>query len=219
MKRVTRLDVLTTILEQRVVPLFYHQDRGIAKKVAAAIANGGGRLLEFTNRGEGALSTFGELVEHCRKYHPDLIIGVGSVETAEEAALFVAHGAQFVVSPILNEECARALNRRKIAYLPGCQTLSEIARAEELGSEIVKLFPAASLGPEFIRAVLAPRPWSRIMPTGGVTLDNMQDWLTAGAAAVGLGSDLVRKEWLATEDYTAVTRAVEAALDHARAKG
>src|SRR5262249_12793893 len=142
---------------------------------------------------------FSELLQYCTKAHPDLIIGIGSVEDEATAALYIAHGANFVVGPNLNPAIARLCNRRKIAYIPGCGGVSEITQAEELGTEIVKLFPAEALGgPDFVKAILGPRPWTRLMPTGGVSPDeaNLRRWFEAGVACVGIGSKLIQSEWV-----------------------
>jgi 2-dehydro-3-deoxyphosphogluconate aldolase/(4S)-4-hydroxy-2-oxoglutarate aldolase len=186
-----------------LVPLFYSGDVAESKAVAAALAEGGAPVLEFTNRGEKALSVFAELVNAA----PKTIIGVGSVLDAPTAALFIAHGANFIVGPVFNPDVARLCNRRKIPYLPGCGSASEISTAEEYGVEIAKVFPGESVGgPGFIKAVLGPMPWSRLMPTGGVeaTQASIGEWIKAGAACVGLGSNLVRKDWLAAKDYGAI---------------
>lgn len=197
MARFDRLTVLNTILADGMVPLFYHSDFEVAKNVAGALSQGGGHILEFTNRGDFALEVFTALIKHCAKAYPGLIIGVGSVEDAPTAAMFIASGANFVVGPNFNEELVKLCNRRKIPYMPGCGTVNEITRAEEWGVEIVKAFPGTAVGgPGFIKDVLGPRPWTRIMPTGGVTPeeDNLRSWFSAGAACVGMGSNLVRKD-------------------------
>ncbi len=197
MARFDRLTVLNTILADGMVPLFYHSDLEVAKNVAGALSQGGGHILEFTNRGDFALEVFTALIKHCAKAHPGLIIGVGSVEDAPTAAMFIASGANFVVGPNFNEELVKLCNRRKVPYMPGCGTVNEITRAEEWGVEIVKAFPGTAVGgPGFIKDVLGPRPWTRIMPTGGVTPeeDNLRSWFSAGAACVGMGSNLVRKD-------------------------
>ncbi len=215
MARFDRLTVLNTILDDGLVPLFYHNDLETAKQVAEALVRGGGRVLEFTNRGDFAIEVFSPLVKHCARACPDLIIGVGSVEDAPTAALYIAHGANFVVGPNFNEDAARLCNRRKIAYVPGCGTVNEITRAEEWGAEIVKAFPGSAVGgPDFIKAVRGPRPWTRIMPTGGVSPDaeNLRAWFEAGAACVGMGSKLIRKDWLQAGDFDAIARTVQATL-------
>src|SRR5690606_29529268 len=147
--------------------------------------------------------------------HPNLIIGVGSVEDAPTAAMYIANGANFVVGPTFNEEVARLCNRRKIPYMPGCGSVNEVALAEEFGAEIVKIFPGDSVGgPGFIKAIRGPRPWTRIMPTGGVSLDedNLRGWFSAGAACVGMGSNLVRKDLLQAGNFDAIRENTAAAL-------
>jgi 2-dehydro-3-deoxyphosphogluconate aldolase/(4S)-4-hydroxy-2-oxoglutarate aldolase len=215
MARFDRLTVYNTILADGMVPLFYNGDLETAKQIAGALANGGGHVLEFTNRGDFAIEVFSPLIKHCAQAHPDLIVGVGSVEDAPTAALFLAHGANFIVGPTFNEEIARLCNRRKIAYMPGCGSVNEIATAEEWGAEIVKAFPGSAVGgPGFVKALLGPRPWSRIMPTGGVTLEesNLRGWFEAGVACVGMGSNLVRKDWVKAGDFQAIQDAVSSTL-------
>lgn len=220
MAKFDRLAVFQAMIGAGLVPLFYSGDVAESKAVAVACAEGGAPVLEFTNRGEKALGVFAEVVNA----HPKLIVGVGSVMDAPTAALFIAHGANFVVGPVFNPEVARLCNRRKIAYIPGCGSVSEISNAEEMGAEIVKVFPGESVGgPGFIKAVLGPMPWSRIMPTGGVeaTQASIAEWIKAGAAAVGMGSNLIRKEWLAAKDYAAIgdcARQVLAWIAEARKK-
>ncbi len=220
MARFDRLTVYNTILADGLVPLFYHADLDTAKNVAAALAEGGSRVLEFTNRGDFAIEVFTPLIKACAASHPALIIGVGSVEDAPTAAMYIAHGANFVVGPTFNEEVARLCNRRKIPYMPGCGTVNEIALAEEFGAEIVKIFPGDSVGgPGFIKAVRGPRPWTRIMPTGGVSLDeeNLRGWFGAGAACVGMGSKLVRKDLLQAGNFDTIRENVSTALATIRA--
>lgn len=203
MARFDRLTVYQTLIGTGLVPLFYSGDVAEAKAVASAVADGGAPVLEFTNRGEKALSVFAEVVNA----NPKVIVGVGSVLDAPTAALFIAHGANFIVGPVFNPEVARLCNRRKIAYMPGCGSASEISTAEEYGVEIAKVFPGESVGgPGFIKAILGPMPWSRLMPTGGVeaTPESIGQWIKAGSVAVGLGSNLMRKEWLTARNYDAI---------------
>jgi 2-dehydro-3-deoxyphosphogluconate aldolase/(4S)-4-hydroxy-2-oxoglutarate aldolase len=216
MARFDRMTVLNTVLQEGLVPLFYHKSVETAQQVAAALASGGGHVLEFTNRGDFAIEVFSTLVKHCNQAYPDLIVGTGSVEDAPTAALYIAHGSNFIVGPNFNVEVARVCNRRKIPYVPGCATATEIATAEEWGAEIVKVFPGGTVGgPAFVKAVLGPRPWTRIMPSGGVSPDeeNLRGWFEAGAACVGMGSKLVRKEWVQAGDFDAIQQTVTTALD------
>lgn len=213
MPQFDRLTVYNTMLADGMIPLFYNGDPETAKHMTSAIVRGGGRVLEFTNRGAQALEVFRALVQHGQQQHTDLIIGVGSIEDAPTAALFLAHGANFIVGPTFQEDIARLCNRRKVAYIPGCGSVNEIATAEEWGVEIVKAFPGGSIGgPGFIEAVLGPRPWSRIMPTGGVSESNLADWFKAGAACVGMGSQLFRKEWIQSGNFDAMSENVQRTL-------
>lgn len=208
MARFSRLEVLNTMIDSGLVPVFYHPEIEVVKHVVDACARGGAQLFEFTNRGEFALQVFREVAPCVAKTHPQMILGVGSIVDAPTAALYIAHGANFVVGPNLNPEIARWCNRRKIAYSPGRATASEIAQAEELGVEIVKIFPGETVGgPQFVQSILAPCPWTRIMPTGGVepTRESITAWFKAGVAAVGIGSKLITKELIAAQDYATLT--------------
>ena len=208
MARFMRLEVINAILDVGVVPLFYNGDAGAAVEVAGALARGGARVIEFTNRGEMAFSVFTELVRHFAKAGPDIILGAGSVVDAPTAALYIASGASFIVGPNHNPEITRLCNRRKIAYMPGCATETEIMQAEELGVEICKIFPGESAGgPGFISAVLAPCPWHRLLPTGGVdaTESSISEWIKAGAAAIGMGSKLVTAAAVQEKSFDLIT--------------
>lgn len=215
MARFTRLQVYDAMLSTGLVPLFYQDDATVAQEIVKALANGGARVVEFTNRGEKALPVFSQLNSFVEASGLTIILGVGSIVDAPTAALYIAHGANFIVGPLFNPEVARLCNRRKIAYLPGCGTVAEISAAEEAGVEIVKVFPGETVGgPAFIKAVLGPLPWSRLMPTGGVeaTRESVQGWLKAGACCVGLGSNLVRKDWVAQGDYPSIEATTHAIL-------
>lgn len=210
MARFSRLDTLNAIVDTGLVPVFYHGDVEIAKKIVAACAAGGARCIEFTNRGDFAPFVFKELAEHVAKANPNVILGVGSTVDAPTASLYMASGAHFVVGPVLNPDVARLCNRRKIAYSPGCATASEISQAEELGVEIVKIFPGGLVGgPEFVKSILAPMPWTRIMPTGGVeaTQGSVTAWIKAGTTALGIGSNLITKERITQGKWDELTQA------------
>ena len=208
MARFKRLEVLNAMIESGLVPVFYHKDLEIVKRVAGAVAKGGARVLEFTNRGDFAYQVFSELSKWCEKEIPELIIGVGSVIDPGTATLYINNGANFVVGPVLNVEVAKACNRRKIPHSPGCGTASEISQAEEYGVEICKIFPGAEVGgPAFVKNILAPMPWTLIMPTGGVetTKESIEKWFNSGVACVGIGSNLISKELVATGDFEAIS--------------
>lgn len=215
MAQFDRLTVLNTMLSDGLVPVFYEGEIEVAKKIVAACYEGGARVLEFTNRGERALPVFAQLSELIAAQFPNLILGVGSIVDAPTAALFIAHGANFVVGPVLNAEVAKLCNRRKVAYSPGCGSASEISAAEEWGVEIVKIFPGAQVGgPAFVKAVLGPMPWTRIMPTGGVeaTKESVQGWIKAGAACLGMGSNLISKELVKSGNFAATSANVRQIL-------
>ncbi len=206
-----RLAVLAAMIDQGVIPVFYHPDVEVCKNVIQACANGGAKCIEFTNRGDFAWHVFMEVTRHFQKADPSVIMGVGSVVDAPTAGLYMANGANFVVGPILNAEVARACNRHCIPYSPGCGSASEISEAQELGCEIVKVFPGSSVGgPEFVSNVLGPMPWTKLMPTGGVdpTEESLTKWFKAGIVAAGIGSKMITKELLAAKDYKGVEKKV-----------
>lgn len=215
MAHFSRLEVLNTVIDLGLVPIFYHPNLAVAEQVVAACRVGGARVVEFTNRGDFAFQVFAELAQHIAASEPDVILGVGTVVDAPTAALYLSAGANFVVGPNLNPEVARLCNRRKVAYMPGCGSATEISQAEELGVEIVKVFPGSTVGgPAFVKAVMAPSPWTRIMPTGGVdaTEENIRAWFGAGAACVGIGSKLIAKELVAAGDFAAISAKVAQVL-------
>jgi 2-dehydro-3-deoxyphosphogluconate aldolase/(4S)-4-hydroxy-2-oxoglutarate aldolase len=208
MARFSRLQVWNKMEELGLVPLFYHANAETAKKVAEAISAGGGKVIEFTNRGDRAFEVFRELIVHLEKADPTAILGVGSVLDPATAAMFINLGANFIVGSVTNPEVAKLCNRRKIPYFPGCATASEVSAAEELGVEVCKVFPGAELGgPSFVKAIKGPCPWSKIMPTGGVQAkyESIKGWFDAGVTCIGMGSDLVRKDLLDAQDWAGLT--------------
>ena len=216
MARFMRLDVTNTLLDTGVLPLFYNGDTESAIELVSACVRAGVRTIEFTNRGEMAYPVFTELVRHFVKADPSVILGIGSIIDTPTAALFLAVGANFIVGPSFNPEISRLCNRRKVLYLPGCSTENEIVTAEELGAEICKIFPGESAGgPGFISAVMAPCPWHRLLPTGGVdaTQASISEWIKAGAAAVGLGSKLISAQAVKDKDYDGITAKTAQCVD------
>lgn len=210
-----RLAVLTAIIDQGAVPVFSHPDPGVCVEVIQACARGGARAVEFTHREDFAAEVFLDVARHLARSDPSVVLGVGSIVDAPTAALYLARGARFVVGPVLNAEVARLCNRRMTAYLPGCGSLSEIGQAHELGCEMVKLFPGGAVGgPEFVRAILGPMPWTKVMPTGGVDAEepSLRSWFEAGVAACGLGSNLIPRSLLAAGDYAAIEARVRQAV-------
>ena len=199
-----------------MIPVFYHQDLKTACRIVSACAAGGASVIEFTNRGDFALDIFGELIRFANREHPQIILGIGSIVDAPTAALYIANGANFVVSPAFDEATARLCNRRRIPYSPGCATVTEIQRADEFGCEIIKLFPGKeSGGPGFVKAIKGPLPRTAIMPTGGVAPDreSLSEWFEAGVTCVGMGSALLRKDLIAAGDFTTLEQNIRAALE------
>ncbi|MBI4218778.1 MAG: bifunctional 4-hydroxy-2-oxoglutarate aldolase/2-dehydro-3-deoxy-phosphogluconate aldolase [Chloroflexi bacterium] len=216
MSRHQRLDVLNHVRRLGVVPVFYQGDVETAKSIVRACVEGGAQVLEFTNRGEHAWEVFSELERFCSAEIPSAVLGAGSVIDSPTAALYVNNGAAFVVGPSANPEVASLCNRRKVAYVPGCGTVSEISNAEALGCEVVKVFPGDSVGgPEFVKAVLGPMPWSSIMPTGGVEIsrESLEGWFSAGVFAVGIGSRLISSDIVKARDWSGLTKRVRATVN------
>jgi 2-dehydro-3-deoxyphosphogluconate aldolase/(4S)-4-hydroxy-2-oxoglutarate aldolase len=219
MARFTRIDVVLKMRETGIIPVFYHKDPEICRNVIKACYEGGIRVFEFTNRGDFAHELFSDLNKWAWKETPEMIMGVGSVVDAGTASLYIQLGANFIVSPILNPDMAKACNRRKILWSPGCGTLSEINQAEELGAELVKIFPGSSVGgPDFVKAIKGPCPWTSIMPTGGVepTVENLKEWFEAGVTCVGIGSNLITKEIVQKKEWETLAKRVAGAVKIAR---
>ncbi|MDT0605463.1 bifunctional 4-hydroxy-2-oxoglutarate aldolase/2-dehydro-3-deoxy-phosphogluconate aldolase [Croceitalea rosinachiae] len=214
MAQYSRLEVAQVMKENGMVPLFYHPDIVLGRQVLKACYDGGARLMEFTARGDFAYEVFSELNKYAIKELPGMIMGVGSITDAAAASLFMQMGANFIVTPSLREDIAKVCNRRKVLWSPGCGSLTEINKAEELGCEIVKLFPGSTYGPGFVKAIKGPQPWTSVMPTGGVSTEeaNLKAWFDAGVTCVGMGSKLISKKILANEDYKALEEKVRATL-------
>lgn len=214
MAQYSRIEVVMVMQETGMVPLFYHPDIELGKKVLRACYNGGARLMEFTARGDFAFEVFSELNKFAIKELPGMIMGVGSITDAAAASMYMQMGANFIVTPSLREDIAIVCNRRKVLWSPGCGSLTEINRAEELGCEVVKLFPGSTYGPGFVKAIKGPQPWTNIMPTGGVSTEesNLKTWFDAGVTCVGMGSKLISKEILEQNDFNGLEQLVKSTL-------
>jgi len=200
-----------------VVAIIRLKDAGKLRGVIDALAKGGVRALELTMTIPGAV----DLIREITPTLPNgFLVGAGTVTDADTARAVIDAGAQFVVGPVLRPDVIRACHERDIAAIPGCFSPTEILTAHEAGADIVKIFPATMLGPQFIRDVRAPLPQLKLMPTGGVTLDNAGDWVRAGAVAVGVGSALVDVKAVDAGRFDVVTanaRRVIASVSDARA--
>lgn len=215
MSKFMKNKVISSILKQGLVPVFYNSDLEVAKKIVTACYEGGSKIVEFTNRGDYAYHIFNELSRWCDKEFPDLILGVGTIIDHATAAIYINNGANFIVGPIYNEKIAKICNRRNIMYSPGCGSLSEISTAQEMGCDIIKVFPGTEVGgPNFIKKILAPCPWLKLMPTGGVdtTRESIFEWIESGASALGIGSRLIRKDFIEANNFNAISEHVEQVL-------
>jgi 2-dehydro-3-deoxyphosphogluconate aldolase/(4S)-4-hydroxy-2-oxoglutarate aldolase len=215
MAQYSRIEVATVMKETGMVPLFYHSDSALGKKVLKSCYDGGARLMEFTARGDFAFEVFSELNKYAISELPGMILGVGSITDAGAASMFMQMGANFIVTPSLREDIAIVCNRRKVLWSPGCGSLTEINRAEEMGCEIIKLFPGSTYGPGFVKAIKGPQPWTNIMPTGGVSTEesNLKGWFDAGVTCVGMGSQLISKQVLADKDFKGLENKVRGILE------
>lgn len=210
-----KTEVLAVIRLDGVVPVFYDPDIDVVKEVARRLVAGGLSTFEFTNRGDGAVGVFAELVRWARSELPQLVVGVGSVSEPSTASHVIDLGANFVFAPSLSSNVAAVCNSRNIPYVPGCGTPTEIQSAYQLGCDMVKLFPAESIGgPGFLSAVRAPCPWVSAIPTGGVepTVESMRPWFKAGAPAVGIGSKLLPRELIDSGDWGGIEKKVAATV-------
>ena len=214
-----RVSVLQALQTQGVCPVFYHPDPEVSLNVIRACARGGAPVVEFTNRGDFACDLFGEINRELIKNDPDVVLGIGSVVDSGTAALYLNRGARFVVSPCLVPDVARVCNRRMVAYFPGCGSVTDIGEAHELGCEIVKLFPGASVGgADFVKAVKGPMPWTKIMPTGGVDPDeaSLKTWFGSGIVAAGMGSKLITDAAVKARDWAGIEAKVRETVEAVR---
>lgn len=214
MAKYDKLQVLATMQQTGLVPVFYHADAAVAKQVLKACYDGGVRAFEFTNRGDFAQEVFAELVKYAAAELPGMILGIGSVVDPGTAALYLQLGANFVVGPIYNPAVVPVCNRRLVPYCPGCGSASEVSAAQEAGCDLCKVFPGDVLGPAFVKGLRAPMPWSRLMVTGGVKPEraNLEAWFKAGVTCVGMGSNLFPKDVIAAGDWPRITALCQDAL-------
>lgn len=202
------------IIEQGLVPLYFHPDKDVSVHVMKALYNAGIRIVEYTNRGTHALENFSHLRRIADKELPGLKLGAGTIKSKKNATGFINEGADFIVCPGMIEEVADVVNNNDLLWIPGCMTVTEIIRAENLNAKLVKLFPGSLLGPSYVMAVKEIFPDLLFIPTGGVELEmeNLQAWFKAGVCAVGMGSKLISKYILENKDYNEITKLTTIAL-------
>ncbi|OOG78153.1 bifunctional 4-hydroxy-2-oxoglutarate aldolase/2-dehydro-3-deoxy-phosphogluconate aldolase [Flavobacterium sp. A45] len=215
MMKKTKSAVSEILLNAGMIPVFYNGDDVLSIEVLQACYNGGIKAFEFTNRGPNALTVFQSLRKYIDENKLDILLGAGTILNVDTANDFANAGADFLVSPILNEKIAVYANDNELYWIPGCSTLTEIANAEDLGAEIIKVFPGSVLGPDFISAVKGPMPWLKLMPTGGVELNekNLAAWYKAGVVCVGIGSQLITKVILEQRDFQALEMTIKLTLE------
>jgi len=207
-------ELLQLIPQQGILPLFFYKDTEVSIHVLKALYNAGIRTVEYTNRGEAALTNFKEMRKVCDSDLKGMYLGIGTIKDADSAKAFIDAGADYLISPGLVKEVAKMADKNEMLWVPGCMTPTEIIRAEKLGASIVKLFPGNILGPSFLSAIKELFPNLLFMPTGGVDLDkeNIAGWFKAGVCAVGMGSKLISKQLLDQKDYAQIEALTRDAL-------
>ena len=210
MARNTSIVVYSRIEETPIVPLFFNADLTVAQHVLKACYDGGIRVFEFTNRGAEAPTIFAKLIDYCEKECPDLVLGIGTIYDAKQANEFISMGADFMLQPFTTPEVGEVCAKHDIPWMPGTMTLTEIRNAEILGAKYVKIFPGNVVGPGFVKAIKGPMPKTKIMVTGGVepNKESLSSWFGAGAAAVGMGSQLFPADLIVKKDYQAISNTI-----------
>jgi 2-dehydro-3-deoxyphosphogluconate aldolase / (4S)-4-hydroxy-2-oxoglutarate aldolase len=206
--------VLDGVLQQRLLPLFYHDDAGTCISILRALYNAGIRLVEYTHRGPNALVNFGAMKQEASQNMPGLKLGIGTIKNPEQAQRYIEAGADFIICPTTEPAVGGAVHNAGLLWIPGCMTPTEIARAEAAGARLVKIFPGNVLGPSFISAIKELFPGMLFMPTGGVetTRENLQSWFSAGVCAVGMGSKLISGKLVQEKDFAGMEKIVKETL-------
>jgi 2-dehydro-3-deoxyphosphogluconate aldolase / (4S)-4-hydroxy-2-oxoglutarate aldolase len=215
-KRIINNEPMNNITEKGIIPVFNHPDAEICKHVLKACFDGGLEVFEFTNRSKNAYDVFVQLKKFSETNYPEMSLGVGSIMDAELTNRYIDAGADFIVSPVIVEDMAEVCNKHNILWIPGCATPTEMVFATRLGAKLVKMFPAEQIGgPDFVKAVLAPLPWLKIVPTGGVDTseENLRQWFEAGVVCVGIGSKLFTKQIIDNKDYSKLTDDIKKTIE------
>lgn len=198
--------IADAIIAQGMLPLYFNADETVSVDILRAVYKAGVKALEYTNRGDAALMNFKKMVTVRNAEMPGMLLGVGTVKNLQTAKVYLAAGADFLVSPGFVKEVADYAVANDIFYAPGCMTPSEIIAAENSGISCIKLFPGNMLGPEFLSGIKDIFPKLLFMPTGGVdtTKENIEGWFKAGVCAVGMGSKLISKKLMEAKDYATI---------------
>lgn len=206
--------VIQQIIESGVLPLYYHENQEVSINILRALYRSGVRILEYTNRGANASINFKALKTVAQQEMPDLLLGIGTIKTAEKAQEYIGLGADFIVSPIVSSEVAKIVYANNLAWIPGCLTPTEIHQAQTLGATLVKIFPGNLVGPSYIQTIKDIFPDLIFMPTGGVEPEeeNLKSWFRAGVSAVGMGSKLLKTDMINSGDFEALSNYIANSL-------
>jgi len=214
-----RIEIISVIKEQGLVPLFFHPSEQVSIATVQSLYEGGCRVIEYTNRGTEALRNFLALRKIADADLPGMYLGAGTIKDESAANAFINAGADFLISPGLAEDVFDAAYSDKILWIPGCMTITEIMKAEQFGIQLIKLFPGNLLGPSYVQSIKEVFPNLLFMPTGGVELEkeNLSAWFKSGVCAVGMGSKLISKEILEKQDYQKIIKLSTEALQMIKA--
>jgi 2-dehydro-3-deoxyphosphogluconate aldolase/(4S)-4-hydroxy-2-oxoglutarate aldolase len=206
--------VIQQIIQSGLLPLYYHESKEISISILRALYRSGVRVLEYTNRGHNAAVNFKALKTVAEQEMPDLLLGIGTIKSAEAAQQFLDLGADFIVSPIVTSEVAAVVLKQNLAWIPGCLTPTEIHQAQTLGASLVKIFPGNLVGPSYIQSIKDIFPDLLFMPTGGVEAEeqNLKSWFGAGVSAVGMGSKLLQTQMIEEGNYEGLSDYVSTAI-------
>ena len=205
---------IQSILEQKLLPLYYHESAEVSIKILQALYDAGVRVVEYTNRGENALDNFKALRTAVDQHMPGMLLGIGTIKTRKQAKKYIEPKPDFIVCPTINGEVADITNDHELLWIPGCMTPTEVASAEDEGAKLVKIFPGNVLGPSYIQAIKELFPGLKFMPTGGVEAEagNLKSWFGSGVVAVGMGSKLITKDLISNGDFEGLKNATQKAL-------
>jgi len=208
-------ELLNLIPEQGILPLYFNKDKETSIELLKALYQAGIRAVEYTNRGEAALTNFKEMRKVVDSELKGMYLGIGTIKDGSMAQTFIDAGADYIICPGLVESVAEVADKYDMLWAPGCMTPSEIIRAETLGAKMIKLFPGNVLGPGFMSAIKELFPNLKFMPTGGVDLDraNIEGWFKAGVCAVGMGSKLVSKDVMENKKYEELISSTKSVLE------
>lgn len=206
--------LLKLIPEQGILPLFYFKDAEVSVGLLKALYQAGIRAIEYTNRGEQALKNFTVMRKVCDEEMKDMYLGIGTIKNGDMAKAFIDAGTDFIVCPGLVKKVAEVADKHDMLWAPGCMTPTEIIKAEQLGAQLIKLFPGNLLGPSFVSTIKELFPGLLFMPTGGVEVskENLGAWFKSGVCAVGMGSKLVTKPIMENKQYDELTKLTQEAL-------